>query len=314
MTVKKMPVAKLKIHPTNLDIYGDPDTELADTLEDYGLLQPLHITSDNLILSGGRRWAAADELGWKTIDAITVAPDDPELYILVANKYRDFKTDYTRLREGERYEARIAAGEDIGDTADSAEWPSERASHEAGFTTPKAYHDTKRVFSDGDDASKSSLARDIDDAHTDGKIDEQQHASLAANLAERQGKVRKGVLGGGEAANRTVVELVDAKRETKYSGDELAWHKAQDEFWACIKAGRKFNTLLSKLALNKKVHRHCTETTSFQLLGIAWHAKAILEGIAGNSTNIPLPRSPKQLEAAIEKPLKTVKAELYERA
>lgn len=77
--------------PENETIYkpvspDDPSVkELANSIRDYGLKEPIVVTADGYILSGHRRYAACCSLGWKTIpcrvEAIT--RDDPNFVNLL---------------------------------------------------------------------------------------------------------------------------------------------------------------------------------------------------------------------------------------
>lgn len=63
----KLPLEKLII-PERLRVdYGDIE-DLASSLSRYGLIQPVIVTQDNILIAGGRRTAAARHLGWTEID------------------------------------------------------------------------------------------------------------------------------------------------------------------------------------------------------------------------------------------------------
>jgi ParB family transcriptional regulator, chromosome partitioning protein len=49
---------------------------LASSMSELGLLQPILITHDKVLLAGYRRLAAAKKLGWKTIEALIVNFED----------------------------------------------------------------------------------------------------------------------------------------------------------------------------------------------------------------------------------------------
>lgn len=58
-------------------------TSLAESLRKYGLIQPIVVTQEKRLIAGGRRYAAANSLGWQTIDVVyreTLTED--ELYEL----------------------------------------------------------------------------------------------------------------------------------------------------------------------------------------------------------------------------------------
>ena len=59
----------LKPHPRNSSIYGENEdiSKLIESICQSGWIKPLVITSDNVIISGHRRWEAALELGIESI-------------------------------------------------------------------------------------------------------------------------------------------------------------------------------------------------------------------------------------------------------
>jgi ParB/RepB/Spo0J family partition protein len=77
-------VADLKPHPDNLRIYGDAaDAELVESIRTKGVLEPLLITLDNLIVSGHRRWRAAQAAGLTEVPVVVITTAD-ELDIIEA--------------------------------------------------------------------------------------------------------------------------------------------------------------------------------------------------------------------------------------
>src|SRR5580765_448363 len=57
--------------------------KLADSMDLIGLLQPITITKDYVIIEGHRRWAAAKQLGWKEIEANVMEGDPALIYASV---------------------------------------------------------------------------------------------------------------------------------------------------------------------------------------------------------------------------------------
>ncbi len=111
----KIEISKLKPHNRNKQLYGEPEVEdLVESLERFGLLQPIRINKYNIIISGHRRVAAALKLGWKFIEAdkdekkIDAIEEIREL--IISNQYREKSTE-TKLREGiilEKVESKIS--------------------------------------------------------------------------------------------------------------------------------------------------------------------------------------------------------------
>jgi hypothetical protein len=73
--LSRVPIASLRETPENWTIYNRPAEEpeflaLIDSIRDHGIETPLHVSSDNYIVSGHRRHAAAIALGIEFGDAI----------------------------------------------------------------------------------------------------------------------------------------------------------------------------------------------------------------------------------------------------
>ena len=93
-------------HPSHKGIYETPADiksswkDLYSGMGNNGLLNPILITEDNLIISGVRRWMVAKELGWKKIEVkrFTGAQDEAEMIIVSSNANRE-KTHAEKLNE-----------------------------------------------------------------------------------------------------------------------------------------------------------------------------------------------------------------------
>ena len=66
ITLQCMPVDKIRVGKRHRKDMGDLDA-LAANMDALGLLHPVVVAPDGLLLSGERRVAAAKLLGWKTI-------------------------------------------------------------------------------------------------------------------------------------------------------------------------------------------------------------------------------------------------------
>lgn len=75
-TGKRSP-KELRPHPLNDEIYGDrADNELVESIREKGILSPLLITHANYIISGHRRWAAANAIGMESIPVVIFGSQD----------------------------------------------------------------------------------------------------------------------------------------------------------------------------------------------------------------------------------------------
>jgi ParB/RepB/Spo0J family partition protein len=72
----QIPIDDIKVHHRIRKDMGDLST-LKNSMNHYGLMSPITVTAEtHELIAGGRRLAAAKELGWPTIAAIEVKPSD----------------------------------------------------------------------------------------------------------------------------------------------------------------------------------------------------------------------------------------------
>ena len=111
--LRDYPVNKLKPHPKNESIYGSEDVEdLVEQIQAYGgIVDPLKIKEDGTIISGHRRWKAAQELGMEKVpcEILTYDSEEEELAALVLFNYHRSKTNEQRTREGMALEEALRA-------------------------------------------------------------------------------------------------------------------------------------------------------------------------------------------------------------
>jgi len=127
-------IEELTRHPLNQDVYGDLTLEpdFIDSIEQHGILEPILIKSDGIIISGHRRYAAALEVGLDEIPVREVSYDsdlEEREAVIHHNKQRT-KTFSQKMREAmeleeiERERAKERQGErtDIKQTFASSEF------------------------------------------------------------------------------------------------------------------------------------------------------------------------------------------------
>lgn len=79
----------LKSHPNNDRIYQATDlSDLKNSLSSVGQLEPIAITKDNQIISGHRRYAAMQELGWEDCEVRLVEPENETIALIEHNRHR----------------------------------------------------------------------------------------------------------------------------------------------------------------------------------------------------------------------------------
>ena len=103
--ITEVPISGLNPHPINSQIYGNTvDDDLMSSIKSKGVLTPLIITKDNIIISGHSRYYACLKLKMETIPAIEsdiTNQLDIEEAVIIANKQRD-KTTEQKAREFEK--------------------------------------------------------------------------------------------------------------------------------------------------------------------------------------------------------------------
>ena len=110
-TTRKL--SELRPHPASLDIYGKNEDvkDLVESIRANGVLVPLTVKPDGVILSGNRRYQAAKDLELEEVPCVTAEPKTPEeeeIFIIEANRNR--KKDVIQLyNEGIRLTAAYAA-------------------------------------------------------------------------------------------------------------------------------------------------------------------------------------------------------------
>ena len=87
----KIPINQLKTCPINSEIYRDSDVgDLVNSIGEVGLLQPIIVTPNNLIISGHRRFKSIQTLGWNEVECeIKDIPEDElAVHIVLYNQSR----------------------------------------------------------------------------------------------------------------------------------------------------------------------------------------------------------------------------------
>ena len=110
-TTRKL--SELRPHPASLNIYGKNEDvkDLVESIRANGVLVPLTVKPDGVILSGNRRYQAAKDLELEEVPCVTAEPKTPEeeeIFIIEANRNRK-KDVYQLYNEGVRLKAAYAA-------------------------------------------------------------------------------------------------------------------------------------------------------------------------------------------------------------
>jgi DNA modification methylase/ParB-like chromosome segregation protein Spo0J len=104
-----VPTASLLPHPLSLAIYGDErvDPDLAESVRERGILEPLAILSDGRIVSGHRRWRAAlaNALEHVPAQVVEFVSDLDEQAAVIEHNRQRVKTLSQRMREADQLES-----------------------------------------------------------------------------------------------------------------------------------------------------------------------------------------------------------------
>lgn len=178
--INRIDPRNLKDHPLNVKVYGDhADEKFVESCR-KGIKEHLHVTPDNVVISGHRRKNAAIKIGFADVPVIVrmdlTDPLDIEEALLLANDSRD-KTVEQRAREfkelerieSERAKIRKTAGLKKGDSPvslNSDEREKQGKNAENGRSDAKA----AAAVGMGKDAARqaSEVVDAIDEAEAEG--------------------------------------------------------------------------------------------------------------------------------------------------
>lgn len=154
-------VTSLRPHPLNDSIYGDrASSDLVESIKKVGVLNPLLITADGIIISGHRRWAAASAAGLLSIPVVIFHSTDAldiEEALIESNRQRE-KTneqigrEYDHLKRvySDQADRRASNGKVKQELVDDSEKhfsesstnvdmkPTQRAAEKLGISQPTA--------------------------------------------------------------------------------------------------------------------------------------------------------------------------------
>jgi protein gp37/ParB-like chromosome segregation protein Spo0J len=100
--LERRPISALRPHPRNQAIYGDKaDEELVVSVRQHGVVVPLLVTRDGLIVSGHRRWHAASRAGLDNVPVLEFWSEDENeiLSALLESNRQRVKTNEQLIRE-----------------------------------------------------------------------------------------------------------------------------------------------------------------------------------------------------------------------
>lgn len=200
----KRPLDELSPHPLNEQIYSNlkPDQALLDSIQSHGLLEPIVVTPEGLIISGHRRSEACRQLGFVMVDTrqINDVGERLEEKLIEFNRQR-IKTSLERVREIRHLQLLLGtkrgARSDLQETCANIDASSKRrpdtrtkVARALGISTGNI---SKLLFIDEVDAS---LLSSIDDG------------TISIHQAYLEARKRKNQQGLNEISSRHIVPVV----------------------------------------------------------------------------------------------------------
>lgn len=219
-------VDKLRPHEENAKIYGDSfDGELLEKIRKVGILTPLLVSSDAVIISGHRRWACAKELGIQEIPAVffeSLDENDILEAMIMANEQRE-RTTEQKAREF----ARLKVIEQERAAARQKELAGTRPSKDLQENVPEGVKGqardlaAQRVGMSGKAAEKAAAVVEVIDA-----LEVTGEKDRAEGIRERLNKSVNGAFRDVqpeiEKKQQVASEIKDAKFEIEHIDDQLA--------------------------------------------------------------------------------------------
>ena len=264
--------SKLTPHPKNETIYGQQEdvSDLVKLIGDAGrIIERLIVTEDNVIISGHRRWLAAQILGLDTVPCEVMEFEYPEdeLEELVLRNAKRTKTTVQKIREGMTLEsvysneAKIRKlanlkqnkpGQSDVDDSSSSGATRDKVAKKAGISSGKTYERGKKVL------------EKVDELRSNGKdeladlllIALNKSASAAYDLLnvdfDELDEEQKQGLKSGKVAPRSL-----APKETTETKSQTPLSSATNEVGVISKAVMNLNKLdLGKVSDKSKMKIH----------------------------------------------------------
>ena len=102
MPSQQCPINDLKPHPEHCKIYTSDHqlSELIESIKTHGVMEPILVTDENIIISGHRRYQAAIEAGLTSVPIERINPEDQAIAMIESNQFRK-KTPMDLFNESE---------------------------------------------------------------------------------------------------------------------------------------------------------------------------------------------------------------------
>lgn len=252
---KEVRVAALTIHPMNEAIYwknrDDPRGQdfrgLVSTMETHGLENPIKIDDEKQILSGVRRWKAAQKLGWDTIEAqrIEVSDEHEALRVILLDnttrkqwppviRYREANAFYDLYKQGDISKdtlAELAGAEDASDTE-----PQKLVAEAVGWSQ-STYQNVAYVLDE--ERAEAEICQSL----ADSRITEDQKEKLLDELESLRGRLEQN-----QTSPYGAWDQISTKLDTATKSEEALEKQEAKETWeTTARRGSRFVESLAEL-------------------------------------------------------------------
>ena len=232
--VQNLAVSALKPHPKNNDFFsnaeGDDFNRLKESIEEQGILTPLRVSSDMVIVSGHQRYRAACELGMKLVPVIvdeSLLDEDEKLAQLIASNFGRMKNDPIKqgrwIKEYERLKGVRRGGDRKSNGNYSRLISQEEIAKELGIDATML-RNLKRL---------GNLLPELQDVISEGRINATTGYKLIARLSEDEQQQLLGMLPATERLTQKQVQsYVDEIRAYQDKIDELTSENQKEKLRA----------------------------------------------------------------------------------
>lgn len=185
--VQSLALAALKLHPRNEEFFSNAEGEdfkrLKESIQEQGILTPLRVSSDMVIVSGHQRYRAAKELDMATVPVIvdeSLLDEDEKLAQLIASNFGRMKNDPVKqgrwIKEYERLRGVRHGGDRKSKDDNRLLISQEDIARELGVS-PTTLKDLKRL---------TTLLPELQDIISEGRINATTGFKLIARLSEEE--------------------------------------------------------------------------------------------------------------------------------
>lgn len=255
--VQNLALAALKLHPRNEEFFSNAEGEdfkrLKESIAEQGILTPLRVSSDMVIVSGHQRYRAAKELGLTQVPVIVdeaLLDEDEKLVQLIASNFGRMKNDPVKqgrwIKEYERLRGVKRGNNQHRSLPNNSVSSQEYIAKELGVTVD-TLQNLKRL---------NTLLPELQDIISEGRISATTGFKLIARLSEEeQRQLLESLPEAQKFTQHQVQTYIDQIKGYETRIDELNFEKAemQKEAAEATRAARSGQDTKQYLEMQKKL-------------------------------------------------------------